>query len=175
MIEIRAPQPDTDIGPLTEATNRPGVRAGTLRLPCTPEDFIRQRLTKPSPDVHQLVAAWDGLAVGQGSLMLNRGRRRHSGEVFLFIHDDYWGRGLGRALLSALLDLADNWYGLTRVGLEAAPQNTRAIALYESAGFEREGLKRADVITEGRLEDSVVMGRLRPAPAYRPAVKEDMS
>ncbi len=166
MIEIRAPRPETDIGPLTEATNRPGVRNGTLRLPFTPEDLIRQRLTKPSPDVHQLVACWDGLAVGQGSLMLNRGRRRHAGEVFLFIHDDYWGRGLGRALLSALLDLADNWYGLTRVGLETATHNTRAIAMYEAHGFQREGLKRADVINNGRLEDSLVMGRIRPAPAY---------
>lgn len=164
MIEIRAPRPDEDVAPLTEAINQPGVRAGTLRLPWTSEGLIRRRLTEPAPDIHQLVACWDGLAVGQGSLSLGRGRRRHAGEVFLFIHDDYWGRGLGRALLGALLDLADNWYGLSRVGLEAAPDNLRALAMYEAHGFVREGLKRADVIREGRLEDSVVMGRLRPAP-----------
>lgn len=40
----------------------------------------------------------------------------------------------------------------------------RAITMYEAAGFVREGLKRADTITDGRLEDTLVMGRLRPAP-----------
>ncbi|WP_172291881.1 GNAT family N-acetyltransferase [Pseudoruegeria sp. HB172150] len=165
MIVIRAPRPEEDTGPLTAATNMPGVRRGTLRMPYTGEAFMLKRLSEPSPNVHQLVAAWDGLAVGMGSLMLGMGRRRHSGDIFLFIHDDYWGRGIGRALLGALLDLADNWYGLSRIGLEASPSNDRAIALYETHGFVREGLKRADVILEGQLEDSVVMGRIRLAPA----------
>ena len=163
MIEIRAPRPE-DVAPLTEAVNMPGVRLGTLRFPHTGEDFMQDRLLKPAPHAKPLVACWDGTAVGQGSLLLKFGRQRHVGEVFMFVHDDFWGRGIGRALLAALLDHADNWHGLRRVELDVATHNSRAIALYESMGFEIEGTKRGDTITEGRLDDSHVMGRLRPAP-----------
>ncbi len=163
MIAIRAPHPE-DIAPLTEALNQPGVRLGTIRLPFTGEEFLRRHLLEPGEGVHPVVATWDGVAVGQGTLMLGHGRQRHTGEIFLFVHDAYWGKGIGSAILAALLDLADNWYGLIRLGLGAAPGNAAALHLYEKAGFVREGLKRADVITEGRLEDSVIMGRVRPAP-----------
>lgn len=163
MIAIRAPKPE-DVAPLTEAANLPGVRRGTLRMPYTSESFMRERLLEPSPHAKPLVASWEGLAVGQGSLLLRFGRQRHVGEVFLFVHDEFWGRGVGRALLEALLDHADNWYGLRRVELDVAADNSRAIALYESFGFEHEGTKRGDTLTEGRLDDSHMMARLRPAP-----------
>lgn len=163
MIEIRAPRAE-DVVPLTEASNLPGVRLGTLRFPHMGEAFMRERLLEPGPNAKPLVAAWDGLAVGQGSLMFRFGRQRHVGSVMLFVHDAYWGRGIGQALMAALLDHADNWHGLRRVELDVATHNTRAIALYESFGFEIEGTKRGDTITEGRLDDSHMMARLRPAP-----------
>lgn len=163
MIEIRAPRPE-DVSPLTEASNLPGVRRGTLRFPHAGEGFMQERLLEPSRNAKPLVATVDGLAVGQGSLLFRFGRQRHVGEVFLFVHDAYWGRGVGRALMTALLDHADNWHGLRRVELDVAVHNTRAIALYESFGFEIEGTKRGDTLTEGRLDDSHVMARLRSAP-----------
>ena len=163
MIEIRAPRPE-DVAPLTAVTNLPGVRAGTLRFPFTGEEFTRQRLLDPAANVKPLVACWDGTPVGQGSLILNGGRQRHSGGLFLFVHDAFWGRGIGRALLEALIDLADNWHGLTRLQLEVATHNARAIRMYEAAGFVIEGTLRGDTITAGRLDDSHVMGRIKPAP-----------
>lgn len=163
MITLRAPLPE-DVGPLTLAVNLPGVRSGTLRVPYTRENFMEARLLKPSPGVHSIVGCWENSAVGLGTLILNAGRQRHSGEIFLFVHDDHWGKGMGRALLDALLDLADNWYGLVRVGLDVAATNAPAIKLYESVGFAREGVKRADTIFEGQLEDSVMMGRITPFP-----------
>jgi len=166
MIEIRAPRPE-DVAPLADATNLPGVRLGTLRFPFTPESFMRERLLEPAPHIKPLVATWDATPVGQGNLLLRFGRQRHVGEVFLFVHDDFWGRGIGRALMAALLDLADNWHGLRRVELDVATTNSRAIALYESFGFEIEGTKRGDTITEGRLDDSHFMGRLSAAPERR--------
>ncbi|MEM6610207.1 MAG: GNAT family N-acetyltransferase [Pseudomonadota bacterium] len=167
MIEIRAPEPQ-DVAPLTAATNLPGVRLGTLRFPYTGAEFMRRRLLEPEGNMHPLVAVWDGLAVGQASLILRYGRQRHVGELFLFVHDDFWGRGIGRALVEAVIDLADNWHGLRRLQLDVAAQNTRAIALYEAFGFEVEGTMRGDTITEGRLEDSLLMARLRPAPEPHP-------
>lgn len=50
----------------------------------------------------------------------------------------YQGKGIGRRLLDGLLDYAD---GAT-VFLEVRTDNEAAIALYESAGFEKVGLRK---------------------------------
>ncbi|MEZ0340094.1 ribosomal protein S18-alanine N-acetyltransferase [Mycobacterium sp. pV006] len=50
----------------------------------------------------------------------------------------YQGKGIGRQLLDGLLDYAD---GAT-VFLEVRTDNEAAIALYESAGFEKVGLRK---------------------------------
>jgi putative acetyltransferase len=89
------------------------------------------------------------------------------------VHDEHQGRGIGRALMAALLDLADLHVGLARVELEVATENTAAVRLYESLGFEREGVKRAAFMIDGRLSDLLVMGRIRDravplAPCARP-------
>lgn len=51
------------------------------------------------------------------------------------------GRGLGRALLDALLEEARR-RGCTQVFLEVLDTNEAAIALYERSGFERQGRRR---------------------------------
>lgn len=160
---IRAPHPG-DVPALTAMSNLPGVRAGTLRLPFTGEDFVRQRILGAPQGTHVVVGEVAGEAVAWGTLMRQAGRRAHVGEVFLAVHDDHWGRGIGGRILRALTDLADLWLGLTRLQLEVAADNARAIRLYEDAGFEVEGRLRADMLREGVLVDSLVMGRLRPAP-----------
>lgn len=51
------------------------------------------------------------------------------------------GRGLGRALLGALLDEAQR-RGCSQVFLEVLVTNGPAISLYEKFGFERQGQRR---------------------------------
>jgi ribosomal-protein-alanine N-acetyltransferase len=50
----------------------------------------------------------------------------------------YQGRGIGRRLLSELLDFADGGV----VFLEVRTDNESAIALYRSVGFEQIGLRQ---------------------------------
>ena len=166
MTEIRAPRPE-DVPAVTQMMNLPGVREGTLRLPYTPESFARGRLLEPGPGVYPLIAARDGQPVGYGALMRRSGRQAHMAELVLFVHDDHWGQGIGTALLAALIDLADNWLGLLRLQLEVDPDNRGALHLYQKMGFETEGLVRGDTLTNGVLTDSVIMGRLRPAPTRK--------
>ena len=148
--------------------NLPGVRAGTLRLPYTAEEFMRRRALEPGPNAHPIVGAIGRDAVAMGTLLRGTGRRSHAGEVILMVHDDLWGRGIGRRMLGALTGLADDWLGLVRLQLEVSVDNARAVELYERAGFAIEGTLRGDTIRDGRLEDSHVMGRLRPAPTRPP-------
>ena len=162
-LTIRAAHPD-DVPPLTTLMNLPGVRWGTARLPYTREDFVRRRMIETDASFHLLVGLLDDRLVANASLVRMTGRRSHCGDVGLFVHDDYRGRGIGRRMMEALLDLADNWLGLTRLQLTVNLGNERAIRLYTSLGFENEGTQRALVLRGGVLVDAHTMARLRPAP-----------
>jgi [ribosomal protein S18]-alanine N-acetyltransferase len=69
------------------------------------------------------------------------------------------GRGGGRLLVEAVLEHAYS-VGAHKVDLEAWSDNGRAIALYSSAGFEVEGVRRDHYRRrDGRLRSTIVMGR----------------
>lgn len=70
------------------------------------------------------------------------------------------GRGGGRALLEAVLDHA-RVCGAHKLELEVWPDNARAIALYASAGFEPEGVRRRHYRRrDGSLRSALLMARL---------------
>jgi L-phenylalanine/L-methionine N-acetyltransferase len=112
--------------------------------------------------VHELVAEGDGRVVGTAGLIAFQGRMNHAGEIaHIMVHDEFQERGIGRQLLEALLDIADNYLGLVRVELLVYPDNEGAVRLYERLGFTREGIKRRCARRQGRLVDAVMMARIR--------------
>jgi len=140
---------------------QPGALEFTLAFPSQRPDETNRFLERLGPDDHTFVAVLDGQVVGIAGLHVGQGRRRHSASLGMSVHDQFQGRGIGRKLLAALLDVADNYLGLARVELEVLPDNTRAIRLYESMGFEHEGCKRRAVFRGGKHWDGLIMGRLR--------------
>ena len=160
---IRAARSE-DAADLTLIANLPGVRRGTARLPFTTQSVVEGRLE--APDVNVLVAELEGLVVAQVVLVQQSGRRSHVGYTGIYVHDDHTGRGIGTALMEALLDLADNWIGLRRIELRVNVDNADAIKLYERLGFEREGIKRGDILRDGSLVDCHMMARLKDAPSF---------
>jgi putative acetyltransferase len=70
------------------------------------------------------------------------------------------GRGGGRALMEAAIGYA-RARPLHKLELETWPDNARAIALYESFGFELEGTRRRHYRRrDGTLRSSLLMGLL---------------
>jgi RimJ/RimL family protein N-acetyltransferase len=66
--------------------------------------------------------------------------RNRSGRMSRVLVADAWrGRGAGRAMVQALLDLGFGELGLHRIDLFVFDFNLPAIACYEKAGFAREG------------------------------------
>ena len=57
---------------------------------------------------------------------------------------------------------SDDWLNVRRLGLVVFADNDRAIRLYETLGFQREGVMRELGFKRGTYVDAVVMGRLRP-------------
>ena len=86
---------------------------------------------------------------------------RHSGVLGMGLLETYRRRGLGSALLRAVLAEA-KLQGLSRIELEVYTSNQPAIALYERFGFVREGIKRSARILDGQGEDILCMALLLP-------------
>jgi putative acetyltransferase len=133
----------------------------TLALPSERLEGSRRRIESLGPDDHSFLAVVDGQVVGMAGLHVATGKRRHSASLGMSVDDAFQGRGIGRKLLEALLDVADSYLGLTRVELEVLVDNPRAIRLYERLGFEHEGCKRKAVFRSGQYIDALVMARLR--------------
>lgn len=132
-----------------------------MSLPSERISYNRAFLENLGPDDHMLVAELDGQVVGTASLHTKKGRQRHAGALGIIVHEGYQNRGIGRALMEALLDIADNHLGLVRVELEVYVDNARAIHLYETLGFQTEGCKRMGIFRRGEFIDVLVMARIR--------------
>ena len=76
----------------------------------------------------------------------------------LCIDRDFSCRGYARSLLEKLLDLAER-AGAQMAFLEARPSVPRAIKLYERAGFNEVGLRRAYYESAHGREDAIVMAK----------------
>jgi putative acetyltransferase len=77
------------------------------------------------------------------------------------VRDDWHGKGVGTALMRAIVDLADNWIGYRRLELTVYTDNAAALALYRKFGFDVEGTLRDYSYRDGRYVDAYTMARLR--------------
>lgn len=154
----------SDVDDVHAITTSPAVLPTTATVPLTSKSAVAEDIASAhaAPNRHLLGAVVGGRVVGFGGLTVGRrARTRHVGHLFLEVHESFQGKGVGRALLSAILDLADRWLGLARVELQVNADNDRAVRLYERAGFVREGVLRGNILRDGRYVDSIIMGRLR--------------
>jgi ribosomal-protein-alanine N-acetyltransferase len=88
---------------------------------------------------HYVAARADDKLVGYGGIARLGRKQPYEYEIHTVgVDADYQGQGIGRQLLTALLEYADGG----TVFLEVRTDNVAAITLYESVGFVRVGLRR---------------------------------
>ncbi|ACP27432.1 putative acyl-CoA N-acyltransferase, GNAT family protein [Sinorhizobium fredii NGR234] len=139
----------------------PGVRSGTLRLPFAPPEQTRRWLEGLTENDLIIVAELEGRIVGLAGLHRHKGRRQHAADLGMSVHDDYRRRGIGKALLEALIETADRWLGISRLELTVFTDNEAAIGLYRNAGFVTEGILKSYALRDGAYADVFAMARLR--------------
>ncbi|MBD5638968.1 GNAT family N-acetyltransferase [Clostridium botulinum] len=88
-------------------------------------------------------------------------RTRHTASLGMMVHKAYQGTGIGKKLMSEILDLADNWLMVVRIELGVFTDNEKAIKLYEKFGFKIEGTKKYAAIKNGRYADEYIMARYK--------------
>ena len=88
-------------------------------------------------------------------------RRRHAAHVGLIVHENWHAKGVGTALMKALIDSADNWLNLSRLELTVFTDNDPAVKLYKKLGFVIEGTHKKYAFRDGELADVYAMARVR--------------
>ena len=139
----------------------------TLQLPYPDVDAWRKRLADiaaPGTSDISLVGVRDGEVVASAGLYRRSPslRQRHVASVGMSVAREAQGQGVGRQMLAALVDYADNWAQVLRLELTVFADNERAIGLYDKFGFVVEGRHRGDTLRAGRYADSLTMARLHP-------------
>lgn len=102
------------------------------------EDQLHTALFGPTPALYGLVAVDDDKVVGYALYFLNFSTWEGVHGIYLedlYVRPDQRGSGLGRALLTALVDLA-NERGYARVEWSVLDWNEPSIAFYRSLGAE---------------------------------------
>ncbi|AQP53632.1 hypothetical protein CBF34_00790 [Vagococcus penaei] len=85
----------------------------------------------------------------------------HIGEIGISIKQDFWGIGLGTAMITELIDWVEHYQKIKRLEIKVQNRNQRAIALYQKLGFETEGTIRAGIkIEHDEFCDVLLMSRL---------------
>jgi len=110
-----------------------------------------------------ILAECDGRIVG----MCNAGARKrratwHAVTMGVSVHRDFRDRGVGTALVRALIDWARAGGVVRRIELQVYARNARAIHVYEKLGFVHEGRRRkaARDRRTGELIDDLMMALL---------------
>jgi RimJ/RimL family protein N-acetyltransferase len=138
-----------------------GLSAETVRWAMPP--YNRERLEKGwlsnSQNLISIVAFHDDKIVGHAQIFkFPNPRLRATGDLVVYLHQDFHNVGLGSAMLSKLIDLAKK-DGMHRIGLTVVRDNKPAIHLYRKFGFKTEGVKRDAYFGEdGKYHDELVMG-----------------
>ncbi len=108
-----------------------------------------------------IALATDDAVVGTTTLFrFDRPHRR--AEIGFALRSDHWRLGLAREAVARLLEYAFGELDLHRVEADVDPRNAASLALCEKLGFRREGLLRQRYFVSGEIQDSVLLGLLRP-------------
>jgi RimJ/RimL family protein N-acetyltransferase len=131
-----------------------------LEAPPLPKvrEFLLNTIEKGDP---QFVAVAKGEVVGWCDIRRHDlPAHAHRGTLGMGIIPAYRGQGLGLRLLKTTLERAGE-AGFVRIELAVYADNARAIALYDKAGFVREGVVRDAVLVDGQYRDAIAMALIR--------------
>ena len=99
----------------------------------------------------------DGRIVGRLSLSRDpHPSSQHVADLGLMVAAGHRRRGIGRALLEEAVRWAKDSH-VRKLELHVFPWNEPAQSLYESFGFEREGLRREHYTRDGEYVDAILM------------------
>ena len=125
------------------------------------EEMGRRMTTVRQQGLPFLVAAADNRVIGYAYAALYRARvaYRYTVEDSIYIAPDFTGKGIGRALLTSLIDQCTHSGYRQMVAVIGDSGNAPSIGLHRSLGFRRAGVLESAGWKFNRWVDSVLMQR----------------
>lgn len=97
--------------------------------------FINKSLENPYQLM--LVCDVDGVIAGNCQIdFYGNIKLHHRASIGIALIKEYWGLGIGSKMFDAMIQAARDYGGITRLNLDVAEENERALALYKKFGFE---------------------------------------
>ncbi|HEY7870124.1 MAG TPA: arsinothricin resistance N-acetyltransferase ArsN1 family A [Methylomirabilota bacterium] len=136
-------------------------RIATLETQLRTPEERRQWMAARAARHPVVVAVSGGQVVGWGSLNSFNPRPAydHVVDLSVYVERAWRGRGVGRVLLTHLLDRARG-LGYHKMVLATFPYNAGGLALYRRMGFSEVGVYREQGQLDGRWVDVLIMERL---------------
>ncbi len=130
----------------------------------TPIESIAQRFRDaPASDLH--LGAFEGeQLIGMATCLRERGLKdSHKGRIYgVYVSSAHRGKGIGRALLTHIIDFARQDPSLEQILISVAKTQAAARALYRSLGFEAYGTEpRALKIGKTYIDEEHMILQLR--------------
>jgi len=160
-----------DAGWITECWNDPEFARYWEPYPRTEHEV--KEFFKKALEVYRekyIIAEFDGEPVGSVCLGPETGRCQHIAELGLFVKREFWGKGVGSALMREAIRLAKQ-LGIRKIVLDTTEGNERAIKLYKKFGFENEAYQTDRLYVDSSWGKYYFMGlQLAPCePKISPA------
>lgn len=165
MITYRKAEP-SDAGALLVHINKVGKETDFLsfeffNISVEREAKFIERFSSSKKDV--MLIALDGeRVVGNGIIECEKiPRFSHRAELSITVLEEYWGRGIGTALIERLIAEATE-RRISVIDLNVRADNKRAISLYKKFGFEKVGVMKRFFYVKSSFYDALIMQLLLP-------------
>jgi len=136
-------------------------RVATLETELRTPEERRRWMAARGPRHPVIVAEAAGTVVGWASLnqFNSRPAYQHVADFSVYVDRDWRGKGAGRRLLEAVIELARE-IGYHKMVLSAFPFNQAGVALYERLGFRTVGIYKEQGLLDGKWTDTIIMEKL---------------
>jgi L-amino acid N-acyltransferase YncA len=140
---------------------RLGIATGNATFETEPPTW--ERFDAGHLSEHRFVAVDDDEVVGWVACSTVSDRCVYAGVVehSVYVHPDAAGRGIGRALLTALIDSTER-AGIWTIQSGVFPENTASLALHAAAGFRTIGTRSKVGQHHGVWRDVTLLERRSP-------------
>jgi RimJ/RimL family protein N-acetyltransferase len=87
----------------------------------------------------------------------NRKRIAHNSEMSISVKKEYWGNGIGSAVMSEIIRFAKESITTKNISLGVKASNNNAIMMYEKFGFVKVGVHKEYFNISGNFYDEILM------------------
>ncbi|MEM9222448.1 MAG: GNAT family protein [Pseudomonadota bacterium] len=116
------------------------------------EEFLSRMISTPIESGEEFVALLRGKVIGKVGFW-------RFPEIGFIVHPSFWGQGLGREAVSAVVAHGFHTHNLPEITADVDPRNASSIRLLEALGFVETGRETATINVGGEWCDSIYLSR----------------